>query len=117
MQLAEKVNTRHDHLSSISNENSNVRYALLLTSGTNLDGLFINTDLLGGQKRVSDLVSNRTIVQVSYYDPADEALGLVLNNLSRDRHYVSVAKLSRKSLNRSAMLLEKASPRSQQEVG
>lgn len=118
VQLAEKVNTRHDHLSVIGNGNeTNVRYALLLSSETNMDGLFINTELLGAQKRVSDLVNNGTIVEVEYYDPVDEALGLTLHDLSRDWHYVSVAKLSRKSINRSGTLLEKASPWSHQEVG
>lgn len=112
IQLTEKVNNRADHLLT----KNNVKYILVLSSGTSVDGLFLYNELQGGQKRVSDLISNGTILRVDYYENADESLGLTLTDLPRQRQYLSIAKLSKRAINRNAMLIEKASARSQQEV-
>ena len=111
--LNDTVSTKYDHLLG----KAGTKYALVLASGTNIDGLFLSSDPLN-QKRVSDLIGNKTIVQVNYYDPSDMSVNLTLTNIPRQRRYLSVAKLSRKSLGvfKKGVLLEKASPRSRQEV-
>ena len=88
----------------------------MLASGTNLDGLFLYHELLGGQKRVTDLINNGNILTVNYYDTQDETITLTLNDMPRAWQYLSVAKLGRRNMNRNAMLLEKNSPWSHQEV-
>lgn len=65
---------------------------------------------------MSDLQSNKTIIDIQYYDPSDDAIGIALHDLPREWQYVSVAKLSSKNINGNGTLLEKASPRSQQEA-
>lgn len=62
-----------------------------------MNGLFLSSDPIS-QKRVSDLVANKTIVQVSYYDPADASVALTLTNIPREWQYLSVAQLSQRSL-------------------
>lgn len=113
--LTDKVATKHNKL--IGKEET--KYALVLASGTKMEGLFLSTDTLS-QKRVTDLLANKTIVQVSYYDPSDAAVALTLTNIPRQRQYLSVAQLSHRTigglLSKKGLLLEKASPRSRQEV-
>lgn len=112
VQLTDKATNRHQHII----DKNNTRYILVLSTGTNLDGLFLYSDIFGGQKRVTDLINNGNIITVSYYDPTDESIGLTLTNLERQWQYLSVAKLSKRNINRNGILLEKASPRSHQEV-
>lgn len=89
---------------------------LILPQGTQTAGLFISDDLLGGQKRVSDMIQDRSILEIQYYQPEQETIELVLTDLARQWNYLSVAKLSRKNINRNGVLLEKISPRSHQEA-
>lgn len=110
--MTDKVVNRRDRLL----DKNNVQYVLVLASGTTTDGLFITTDVLGGQKRVNDLVNNKTIVDVKDTMTRVTDIGLTLTNLPRQWEYLSVAKLSSKNINRNARLLEKSSPWSQQEV-
>ncbi len=112
VQLTDKVTNRY--IRDITTKNT--KYILVLASGTNLDGLFLYSDLFGGQKRVSDLISNGSILSVEPYDTADASIGMTLNSIPRQWEYLSIAKLSIKQTNSKARLLEKASPWSQQEV-
>lgn len=112
VQVTDKVTNRHELLT----DRNNTKYILVLTSGTNLDGLFLYSELFGGQKRVNDLVNNGNIHSIAYYDAADTSIGTTLTDLPRERQYLSVAKLSRRNINRNGILLEKASPWTHQEV-
>ena len=112
IQVTEKVNNRFD----LKTDKNNTKYILALASGTSLDGLFLYSELFGGQKRVNDLVNNGSIITVSYFDTADESIGMTLTNLPRAWQYLSIAKLGRRNINRNGVLLEKNSPWSHQEV-
>ena len=113
VQVTDKATNRHD----LQTDRNNTKYILVLTSGTNLDGLFLYSELFGGQKRVNDLVDNGSIHSIAYYDSTDESIGLTLTDLPREWQYLSIAKLSRRNINRNGLLLEKSSPWSHQEVG
>lgn len=112
VQLTDKVHHRFSHALN----RSNTKYVLVLASGTNLDGLFLYDELLGGQKRVSDLINNGSVLRVTYFDSNDDTIGLTLTDLPRAWQYLSVAKLGSRSLGRTATLLEKNSARSHQEA-
>ena len=65
---------------------------------------------------MSDLINDKTILSVDYYEPTEESIDMTLENLERQWQYMSVAKLARKTISKNAWVMEKSSPWSQQEV-